>query len=94
VRKNPRGGSITTIVAIGGNWSGNSTNLIKVNALTANNAMKLEDAATHTNTGMYATLDAGYTKVEVLYPDPKDPKSVGTVGTPGKCTRVNVRFKK
>lgn len=82
----------TTVNAIGGNWSGKSTNLLKVNALTANNALSLEDAAKLTNTGLYATQDAGYVRVHVLYPDPSDPKSVGTVGAPGQYTRVNVRF--
>jgi hypothetical protein len=84
----------TTITAIAGNWSGQSTNLVKVNTLTAGNAMTLEDAAKLTNTGQYATLDAGYTNVTILYPDPSQPGSIGTRGTPGNYTSVHVRFTK
>jgi hypothetical protein len=85
---------LTTIDAIGGNWSGPSTNLIKVNALTAGNAMTLEEAAKRTNTGQYATLDAGYLNTSILYPDPSKPGSMGTRGTPGNYTSVHVRFTK
>lgn len=84
----------TTVTEIGGNWSGQSTNLTKVNTLTANNAMTLEVAATQTNTGLYATQDAGYKTVEIIFPDPSIPGSIGTIGVPGHYTRVNVRFKK
>ena len=83
---------LTAITAIVGNWSGASTNLIKVNNLTSNNAMTLENAATQTNTGQYATTDVGYTHVTVIYPSPNTPFSVATRGTQGKYTQVVVHF--
>lgn len=82
----------TIISAIGGNWSRNSTNLNKVNDLTKNDAMKLEDATKLTNTGLNATVDAGYTNVQIIFPDPNQLGSVGTRGTQGNYTSVHVRF--
>lgn len=79
----------TIISAIGGNWSGNSTNLQKVNMATTNNAMTLEEAAKITNTALYAK-DVGYSNLNIIYPI--QPGGFGTKGTPGNYTAVNVRF--
>jgi hypothetical protein len=81
----------TPITEIGGNWSSTSTHLLKANQETTGGAKTLEDAAKLTNTGLHADA-VGYKKVRVLYPDPANPSGVGTKGTPGNYTSVNVRF--
>ncbi len=81
----------TSISAVAGYWV-YGDNLQTVNKLTAGNALTLEEAAKRTKTGGYATTWQ-YTNVEVVYPTPGNPTSLGTIGTQGNYSKVYVRFK-
>jgi len=81
----------TSISIVAGYWV-YGDNLATVNKLTAGDAMTLEEAAKQTRTGGYA-MTWQFTNVEVVYPAPGNPKSLGTIGTQGNYSKVYVRFK-